>query len=42
LFEPSGRDKRKAMEIALLRVDEIKRLILNSPQLYKAVLTLMS
>jgi hypothetical protein len=41
LFEPSVRDKRKAMELAPLRVDEIKTLILNSPQPYKAVLMLM-
>lgn len=41
LFEPSGRDKRKAMELAPLQLDEIRRLILNSPQPYKAALMVL-
>jgi len=41
LFEPSGRDKRKAMELAPLQLNEVKSLILNSPQPYKAALMVM-
>jgi hypothetical protein len=38
LFTPSRKDKRKVLELAPLKLDEVRRLILNAPQPYRAAL----
>ena len=37
LFEPNGRDKRRSIELAPLMVEDVRRLVLNSPQPYRAI-----
>lgn len=41
LFRPSESDKRRAIELTPLKVDEVRRLVLNSPQPYKAAMIVM-
>jgi hypothetical protein len=41
LFTPSRKDQRKALELAPLKLDEVRRLILNAPQPYRAALMMM-
>jgi len=41
LFRPSEEDKRRALELAPIKLDEVKRLILNTPQPYKAAITVI-
>ncbi|MFQ5998696.1 MAG: hypothetical protein ACE5KO_05265 [Candidatus Bathyarchaeia archaeon] len=36
LYRPSEQDKRRALELAPLNLDEVRKLILNSPQPYRA------
>jgi hypothetical protein len=38
LFTPSQKDKRKVMELTPIKLDEVRRLIFNSPQPYKAAI----
>jgi len=37
LFEPNGKDKRRSLELAPLMVEDVRRLVLNSPQPYRAI-----
>lgn len=41
LFTPSWKDKRKALELAPLKLDDLRRFILNAPQPYQATLMVM-
>ncbi len=41
IFKPSETDKQRALELAPLRLDEVKTLIMNLPQPYRAALMVM-
>lgn len=41
LFKPSKMDKRRSLELTPLMLDDVRRLIINSPQPYRTVLMVM-